>query len=398
MKYLFKHINIFYSVLKREIQLLSKDFDIISILLLAPLFYSFFYGSIYWNKIETDVPITVVNIDNSELSQKLIRMLDAHQSIKIYDKNENLNSAKTELENGTVHGIILIPKDFERGIKKGNGAFIKSYLNTTRFLVSNDINKAVTDVVLQFNGEIKSKVFGAKGFTPQQVELISEPVKLDMRPMFNFTESYGDYMIPAILILIIQQTLLIGLSESVSKEIEENSLNNWYAQSGRKTFLAILGKGFFYFVLYSSYALMFFTINFFVFKINFLGSANALAVLTLVFIIAVVSWTIFISSFFKRKIIALQFLTLSSYPVFLISGYSWPMNSMPVWLQVISNMMPSTPYYAAFTRITQMGAQFHNVELELMQLIGLAVLGFTAAYFRIKFLFGKKINEAPMLN
>lgn len=398
MRYLSVHINIFYSVLKREIKSLSKDFDIISILLLAPLFYSFFYGSIYWNKIETDVPITVVNIDNSKLSHKLIRMLDSHQSIKIYQTNENLDYAKTELENGTVQGIVLIPKYFERGIKKGNGAFIKSYLNTTRFLVSNDINKAVTDVVMQLNSEIKSKALSDKGYTPQQVELISEPVKLDMRPMFNFTESYGDYMIPAILILIIQQTLLIGLSESIAKEIEEDKLKDWYVKAGNRTFLAMLGKGFFYFILYSSYTLFFFTVNFYVFKINFLGSANALAVLTLVFIIAVVCWTIFISSFFKRKIIALQFLTLTSYPVFLISGYSWPMSSMPGWLQAISNLMPSTPYYSGFTRITQMGAQFSNVTMELVQLIVLAVAGFAAAYIRMKFLFGKKIIEVPMLN
>jgi ABC-2 type transport system permease protein len=208
--------------------------------------------------------------------------------------------------------------------------------------------------------------------------------------MFNFTESYGDYLIPAIIVLIIQQTLLIGLAESVAKENENNSLQEWFFESESKTLFAIAGKSFFYFVLYASYAFLFYTLNLAIFKINFLGNANALALLTLIFLLAVIFWTIFISSFFRRKIIALQFLTLTSYPIFLISGYSWPLSSMPLWLQVISYILPSTPYFAAFTRITQMGAQLNNVIPELIHLLVLAITGLIAAYLRMHKLFHQK--------
>lgn len=377
-------------MLKREIKLLSKDVNIISVMLLAPIFYSFFYGSIYWNKIEKDVPICIVDYDCSEYSQKLIRLLNAHQSLSVNEVTGDYGYAKSRLENETAKGILVIPKDFERGLKKGNGGFLKAYYNTTRFLVSNDINKGITDVVLQMNSEIKSHLFNAKGYTRQQTDIIAEPIKLDMHPMFNFTESYGDYLIPAILVLIIQQTLLIGLSESVAKENENNSLKEWFIESEIKTLFAIAGKSFFYFVLYASYAFLFYTINFAIFKINFLGSANALALLTLIFLLAVIFWTIFISSFFQRKIIALQFLTLTSYPIFLISGYSWPLSSMPIWIQIISNMLPSTPYFAAFTRITQMGAELTNVLPELIHLLVLAITGLIAAYLRMHKLFTQK--------
>jgi ABC-2 type transport system permease protein len=383
-------------VLKREIILLSKDVNIISVMFLAPLFYSFLYGTIYWNKVETEVPIIVVDNDCSEYSQKLIRFLDSNQNLAVNEITGDYGHAKSQLENGSSKGIIFIPKDFENGIKKGNGGYLKTFYNTTQFLVSNDINKGVTDVVLQMNSEIKNHIFKSKGYTDQQTQLIAEPIKLDLRPMFNFTESYGDYLIPAILVLIIQQTLLIGLSESVAKENENNSLKEWYSKSESKTLFAIAGKGFFYFVLYSAYTFFFFTFNFSLFKINFLGSANALTLLTLIFLLAVILWSIFISSFFRRKIVALQFLTLTSYPVFLISGYSWPMFSMPLWLQILSNLLPSTPYFAAFTRITQMGANFENIIPELIHLSILAAAGLLAAYLRMHKLFNKVEKEVAI--
>jgi len=396
LKTITEHIASFYNVLKREVILLSKDVNIISILFLAPLFYSFLYGSIYWNKVETKVPIIVVDNDCSEYSQKLIRHLDAHQSLAVNEITGDYGYAKSQIEKESEKGIVFIPKDFESGIKKGNGGFIKTFYNTTQFLVSNDINKGVTDVVLQMNSEVKSHLLKSKGYTQQQAELIAEPIRLDLRPMFNFTESYGDYMIPAILVLIIQQTLLIGLSESVAKENENNSLKEWYSKSESKTLFAIAGKGFFYFVLYAAYAFFFFTFNFSLFKINFLGSANALTLLTIVFLLTVIFWSIFISSFFRRKIVALQFLTLTSYPVFLISGYSWPMSSMSLWLQMLSNLLPSTPYFAAYTRITQMGAQLNNIIPELIHLSVLAVVGLIAAYFRMNKLFKKVEKEVTI--
>ena len=57
----------------RELRLVSKDINIISVILIAPLFYSFFYGSIYYNKMETNVEISVLDLDNSSTSHKIIR-------------------------------------------------------------------------------------------------------------------------------------------------------------------------------------------------------------------------------------------------------------------------------------------------------------------------------------
>jgi ABC-2 type transport system permease protein len=89
----------------------------------------------------------------------------------------------------------------------------------------------------------------------------------------------------------------------------------------------------------------------------------------------------------KKKIVALQLFAFTSYPIFLISGYSFPIESMPLGIRWIANLIPSTPYLTAFTRITQMGAGWHQILPELIHISLLLIFFFTLSLLRFKFLF-----------
>ncbi|MFA3781769.1 ABC transporter permease [Melioribacteraceae bacterium 4301-Me] len=375
------------TVFKREIKVISKDVNLIAVLLLAPIFYSFFYSSIYSNKTEENVRIVVVDMDNSSITKELIRNFDAHQKIKVYEVVSDFSNGVKEINTGNAQAMIFFPKNFEKNLKSGKGADLKLYLNSSRFLVSNDINKAINETIAYAGAEIRLKYFLSNSYSYEQAKELIEPIHGEIHPMFSFTETYGDFLIPAILILIIHQTLLIGLSESIAKERELGTLSElFYLTKGNVTD-AIHGKGLFYFILYLSYSLFFLTINFKVFSINILGSWFALSLTVVLLIASVIYISIFISSFFKKKIISLQFLTLTSYPVFLISGYSWPIQSMPIYIKVIAYLIPITPFYNAYIRIIRMGASFSDVYLQVIHLLALTILGFAVASIRMKTLF-----------
>jgi ABC-2 type transport system permease protein len=208
--------------------------------------------------------------------------------------------------------------------------------------------------------------------------------------MFNFTESYGDFLIPAVLILILHQTLLIGLAESFAKERENKTMNELYQVSDFSIHKMIIGKGIFYLLLYFSYALFFFGVVFYVFKINFIGSIFSFSLATILMIISTTFLSILISSFFERKIIAIQYLALSSYPIFLISGYSWPEESLPYILKLFAWLIPFTPYSNAAIKITQMGASGSNILLILIHLFLLSIIYYTLALMRLKTLINNK--------
>lgn len=128
-----KNIDKIKKIFYRELRLVSKDINIISVIILAPLFYSFFYGSIYFNKIETDVQIGVFDQDRTASSAKITRYLDSHQTIKVAETITSLEEGNDKLIKGDIKAIVYFPKGFEKTLKKGERTDIKVYLNSTRF-------------------------------------------------------------------------------------------------------------------------------------------------------------------------------------------------------------------------------------------------------------------------
>lgn len=379
-----KMIKSVLNVFRREVQSITRDMDLITIILIAPLFYAFFYGSVYLNKSEHDVPVTVVDMDHSSLSGNLIRYLDANQLVSVNGVLSDYGSAIDRVYGMESQAVLFIPEGFEASLKKGNGTDLKLYLNTTRFLISNDINKAVNEVTATMAGAVKLRFFQAQGYSYMQAKEMIEPLNSQVHNLFNPSESYGDFLIPGLLVLILQQTLLIGLSESISKERENNTVGELFSSAGRSIFALVNGKGAFYFLMYSAYALFFYTVHFSIFKLSFRGSVSALAVLTALFLIAVVYLSIFVSSFFSRKIVSLQVIAFTSYPVFLMSGYPWPMQAMPLYIRAIAQLLPSTPYLDAFSRIVHMGAGWNDVLPQMGHILLLIVIGIFISGLRMK--------------
>ncbi len=379
----------------REIRQIARDKNIISVILLAPLFYSFFYGSIYFNKAETKVEISVIDNDVSATSRKVIRFLDANQMLSVTNTLSNLDEGKNKIIDSEAKAVFYLPRGFEETLKSGKQAKLKVYLNSTRFLVSNDINKAINEVIGYVNAGITVNYYETKGNNFEQAKALAIPINMDIRPMFNFTESYGDFLIPAILILILQQTLLIGFSQSIAKERENKTFPTLFKLGKWNPMTIIYGKGLFYLLLFGSYSIFFFTVSFGVFKLQNIGGFIPLFVITFLLLIAVINISVLVASFFHRKIVALQFLTLTSYPIFLISGYSWPFSLLPTYIKVFANILPSTPYFGAFTRITQMGAGVFDVLPEIIHLLLITIVGNILAYYSIKYL-SNKSNGAEM--
>lgn len=380
----------FLKVIKREIEIIAKDRNIFTILILVPVFYVFMYGTLYWNKTEIKLPVIVVDMDRSEFSQTFIKRINAHQLIDVISVTGDLSYAKKEMDKMNIHGIVYIPHNSNNLLDTKKSITIEAFLNTTRFLVSNDINKALNETALSFASDSREIYLKSVGYNSRESETLIEPIKSDVRAMFNRNETYGDFLIPGIIALVLHQTLLIGLSENIARERQNINIIKEYKQiSGKNAFTALAGKSCFYFILYLSYALFFFSTAFYVFKINLAGNALTLTLITSLMILSTIFLSIFISSFFKRKFVALIIIAFSTYPLFLISGYVFPSYAMPLPLQYFSKIFSITPYLNSYIRVTQLGAGFEDIYTEIINLLLITVSLFVFSLFRIKYLFKK---------
>jgi ABC-2 type transport system permease protein len=377
-------INAVVKIAKREIEDIRHDSDIFMIILVAPLFYAFFYGGVYVNKGEHDVPVAVVDCDHSSLSRELSRRIDATQLVKVVEETGDPGIGERLLEDGKVEGAVVIPEGFEKDVLRGQGSDVMLELNTARFLVSNDMNKGITEAAMSLGNTPRGGQAGS-----------NRGLRVDVHPMFNTTETYGDFLIPAILIVILQQTFWIGLSESVAKERSSGSLGGLVENmAGGRILPALAGKLVFYLIVFSAYAFFLYTVHLSVFSIPFRGSPTLLAALLLLFLLAVGGVGFFIASFFPRKLLALQVLGFTSYPIFLMSGYSWPAIAVPGLLRGLSQLFPMTPFLAASTRILQMNAGVTDVLPETIHLIMLLILGWGLSAWRLRTLVAQEHSSA----
>jgi len=392
-----KILTLGWRVFNRELRRIKKDFDIISIIIFAPLIYTFLYGSFYILKTEIEIPIAVIDYDHSAESAELTRYIDASQMISVKGTVSSFEKARDLLHEDKIQGVVYIPDGFAHDMLLRNGTTIKLLLNTHRFMPSNDINKAINEVLIDYAQKTRSKIFNLKGFNTEQARYMAEPLKDDLRYVGNSTASYGDFILPGLFILILQQTLLMGFSESIAKEYEESKFKSLY-RTGRFNLPAIMGgKAIFYFLIAFTFAFFFYTVQFGIFSVNFAGSLAALLSFTVLFLFTILVHFFIAGTFLKQKMFALQVMAFTSYPVFFISGYAWPASAMPDILVYISQIIPITPFFRAYIRIVEYGAGLNDVVPEILQLCALLVAGIIILLWRLKYIKNKIHKAHPHL-
>jgi len=385
-----KKINKTWQYLIEEAKLVTDDHSILLTVIGAPILYFFFLGSIYMYKDIEKISFAVVDLDKSTTSRKLTRLLDSQQKIKITNVNYDFAEGIDLLNSMEVQGFILFPKGFEKKLKRLEGADVKLYLNNTRFLPSNTLKEEVSKLMLTAGAGIRLKYFVAQGMHPENARELVVPIMPVIKPMYNTTNNYGDFLLPGLFLLIIHQTLLIGLGESIARKRQHGFKGLKNAWNENSFFKYFVGKTGFYVLLYIAYFFFVYSVVFPAFNLPVNGSILALVIVSIVFLITVTLFTLLVASFYRSQIGYMEVMAFLSYPIFLISGYSWPVTSMPLPLQWLSKMLPISPMLESVRKLTVMGGSFEHIIFPLINLLILGIIFYTAVYFRFRYLINRK--------
>ena len=374
-----------YLVASRELHKIVRDKNIWLVCLVAPLLYPLLYGFVYYNKIETKLPIAVIDNDDSYLSRQLLQTLDANQNIKIVHDYFTRESKNQAFLKGEIQGIVEIPDDFAKSIKQGKQTSVTLTISTGRLLVFSDIAIPVSQNVSSFGGTITASVLQSKNVPVMQDNDLAQPIKVQFVNLFNPFLTYGDLILPGLFIIIFSQLILISSATATSKEWYGNNRSELYSIT-KNPLLILAGKLFNYLVLFSFSWVLTRYIIIPIFDIPFIGKDTDFLIIILLGIISSASLGLFVGSFFKYKILVFAVLGFTSYPFFLITGYAWPQLQLPLYMKIISYIIPLTPLMQATTSITQLGNSLGYVSLPIIILITQILVFSILIMFRIKYL------------
>lgn len=384
-------INI-YDVASLEWNFIRRDKPLIVIFVVALIAYSLIYSLIYAPEIYTNVRVAMVDYDNTPESRKMLRALDAAPFIEKAAEPSSLEQAKEMFLRREVSGIIVIPKNFEKDVLSGIKTNFVVYADGSYFLAYKQTFFGAIDAMLAENSKIEMQRFELAGKSDVDAKFLSEPLQLKSQFLFNRYSGYATFLIPCVLILIIQQTLLIGIGmiAGVWNERKLYRLNYFINGKRRFSFAEIIsGRA----LLYLGFELILFCYVIFIeYKLfNFPAQASIVSLFSFIvpYLLACIFLAITLSVMFKYRETAIITFFATSVPLLMLTGISWSEQAIPQWMVTLGNLFPSTPAINGFVRMQTMGASFDYVMPEYIHLWILCGLFFITAIISLNKFFAK---------
>ena len=197
-----------------------KDEGVLIFFLLVPLAYPLLYSWIYNNEVVREVPVAIVDLSHSASSREFIQDFDASPDVRAAYYCNNLKEAEALVGKQAVHGVLYFPTDFDHTLHRGEKAFVGVYCDMSLMLTYKAIYQTALAVSMEMGTDIKKE--HSLSFTERDEEVSTEPMIVDAEPIFNTTGGYGNAILPGVLILILQQTLLLGIGLSAGTARENN--------------------------------------------------------------------------------------------------------------------------------------------------------------------------------
>ena len=357
-----------FYIWKLEFRTTFRDQGVLIFFVLVPLVYPLIYSFIYTNETIREVPTVVVDNSRSSLSREYLRKVDASPETSIVAHCADMEEAKLMLKDRKAYGIIYIPTHFSDDITRGKQTQVSIFCDMSGLLYYKALLTANTNVSLAMNAAIKMERAG--NTTARQDEITAYPIEYEDVAIFNPTNGFAAFLIPAVLILIIQQTLLLGIGLSAGTAREHNRfkdlvpINRHY----NGTLRIVMGKGLSYFMVYSLVAVYILCVVPRLFSLNQIAIPGVLTLFALPYLAACIFFAMTASIAIRNRETCMLLFVFTSVPLLFLSGISWPGAAMPAFWRYFSYIFPSTFGINGYVRINSMGATLNEVSFEYQAL------------------------------
>ena len=365
---------IFYSELKD----ILHDPGILIFILFVPLAYPLLYSWVYTNEIVREVPAVVVDESGSARSREFIRSVDASPDVRIVARCRSMEEAKGWVMRHEAYGIYKIPRNFALDIWQHRQTTIGCYCDMSSMLYYKALYLAATDVSLEMNKDIKIERLGS--MTERDKEITKMPVEYEHVKLYNPSSGFASFLIPPVLMLILQQTLLLGIGMQMGRTREH--WQGFIIPFDRRYKWApniVVGKALVYLGIYLVMGIYAFTCVNNWFQLPRLGDYLTFLGFLVPYLLACIFFAMTLSSLIYRREDCILIFVFLSVPMLFLSGLSWPTSAMPPFWKLVSCLFPSTFGMNGYVRIASMGCTLNEIRTEYIALWIQAAIYFTTA-------------------
>ncbi len=365
-----QRVGQFFRIALTEWKTMLRDPACMLIVVAGVVLYSFYYPFPYVHEVANKAPVAIVDLDRSAMSRELIRMASSMQEDTVVAIYSNERYAELALASEEIYGYMKIPKGLEADLRKGNNVSVGVYAHGAFILLYGNVATAFATAAGTLGATVQVKRIVANGKTLAEAKAIRDPIPTRFFRMFNQSGGYGIYAVSAVLMIILQQTCLVGIGVmgGPRKNRHFHYLKGCKETESAPLLLRYFGRST-AFILHYLVALFFYKlVVYHVFGFPDRGDMRLVLVFGILFFGATVNMGMWMAQFFKHRETALLFFACVPILVLFVSGFSWPQGNMPSWLRICGAFFPSTYAIPAWLKIQNIGASFTEVSPDLLRL------------------------------
>lgn len=358
----------FFHILLRELLILKRNHIYQFCMVLFPLGTVLFFTSLMDDGLPMELPVGVVDLDNTSTTRSLARRLDAFQMSKVVARYPSLTEARRAIQKNEIYGFLYLPKGTTEALLSSRQPKISYYYTNTSLTTGAMVMKDLKTISTLGSAAVGQAMLRARGATDDQIQTVLQPIRVDLHQIANPWSSYNIYLTTMLVPGMIMLFIFLISAYSLGNEIKFGTSKEWLAMADNNIYLALLGKFvpqtlIWLAVVYGYEWYVFIHLGF-----PHVGGPWMLVLLGLIHVLSAQGFGIFAFGLTPSLRMSLSICSLWGVLSFSMCGAAFPLMAMDAPIQALSWLFPLRHYYMLYQITVLNGfplleAWFHFVAL-----------------------------------
>ncbi len=337
-----------YHIALRECGILIKNPIYGFCMVIFPILIIFFFTSLMNEGQPVEMPVGVVDQDNTATSRKLIRNLDAFQMTHVVAHYANMNDARQAIQRNEIYAFLLIPKGTTDGLLSSRQPKISFYYSSVSLMAGSMLFKDLKTIAMLGSASVASAKLSAVGKTDREIRTFLQPIVVDLHMINNPWGNYNVYlsttMIPGVILLFV----FLITAYSIGTELKFKESKKWLAMADNNIYVAMAGKILPQTLIFLTIFYLFEFYIYYVLGFPHAGGVGSILLLGLLSILAAQGFGIFIFGLVPSLRMSMSVCSLWGVLSFTTSGATYPLFSMSSMIEAAAQLFPLRHYYMIY--------------------------------------------------
>ncbi len=369
-----RYLSQIWQIAQRECKILLKNRIYGFCMLVFPLLSLLFFTSLMDEGLPEDMPVGVVDLDNTSTSRSIIRRLDGFQSSQVVARYASVAEARHAIQENEIYAFLYIPKGTTEQLLSARRPKISYYYNLASIMSGALLMKDLKTISTLGSAAVGQSTMRAKGYTPEQIQAFLQPIRIDLHQIGNPWTNYNVYLTTVFVPGVMMLFMFLISAYSLGMELKFDRGKELLAKADNNIVVAILGK---YLPQIMVFLVLIFFYEFYIYYVlhfPHVGGWPMILLLALLQVFGSVGFGIFAFGLMPSLRMSMSVCSLWAVLSFSLAGSAFPVMGMDTPIQALTWLFPLRHYYMLYQITVFNGYPLIDAWFHLVALVGFTLL------------------------